>query len=107
MRDKRGQALIEFVILLPVIIMIIFIIIDFGTIFFQKNKLENISTDIVNIYNSNKEIDEDLFSDVDIKLIKNGEYVEITIDKKLNLLTPGLSKTGLSTISTKRTIYER
>lgn len=107
MKDNRGQALVEFIILLPILIMILFIIIDFGTIVYQKNKLENISTDIVNIYNSNEKINNDLYDDVNIKLNKKGKYVEIIIDKKLNLLTPGLSKTELSTISTKRTIYER
>lgn len=107
MKDEKGQALIEFVILLPIIIMIIFIIIDFGTIFFQKNKLENISADIVEIYNSTNNIDKNKFNDIDIKLTKNGEYLEINISKDLNLLTPVLNKTELKTISTKRIIYER
>ena len=41
MLDKKGQALIEFVLILPILIMLIFAVIDFGNIFVNKNELES------------------------------------------------------------------
>ena len=46
-RNSKGQALVEFVIILPIILMILFIIIDFSNIFYQKNHLESTLNDVV------------------------------------------------------------
>ena len=45
--NRRGQALIEFVLILPVFLFIVFAVYDIGMIFSKQNKLENDSTDIV------------------------------------------------------------
>ncbi len=42
MKSSKGQALIEFVIILPVFLMLIFAIIDFGRVIYEKNMLENV-----------------------------------------------------------------
>ena len=39
--NRKGQALVEFVLILPIFIMILFSIVDFGMIFNKKNELEN------------------------------------------------------------------
>ena len=44
--NRKGQALVEFVLILPVFILILFAIVDFGTILSKKNELENDSMDI-------------------------------------------------------------
>ena len=44
--NRKGQALVEFVLILPVFIFLLFAVYDFGMIFNTKNKLENDSTDI-------------------------------------------------------------
>ena len=51
--NKSGQALVEFVIILPIIMMIIFVIIDFSNVFYQKNHLESITNDIVTFKENN------------------------------------------------------
>jgi len=38
--NKRGQALIEFVLILPLFIFLLFAVYDFGMIFSVKNTLE-------------------------------------------------------------------
>ena len=48
--NNKGQALIEFVLILPVFLFILFAIIDFGMIFSTKSNLESDSTDIVSLY---------------------------------------------------------
>ena len=47
--NRKGQALVEFVLILPVFILILFAIVDFGTILSKKNELENDSMDIVSL----------------------------------------------------------
>ena len=47
--NKKGQALVEFILILPVLILILFVIIDFGNIFYSKYELQNQSADIVNL----------------------------------------------------------
>ena len=48
MRNKKGQALIEFVIILPVMLLLVFCLIDFGMVIYEKNNLENIVSDAEN-----------------------------------------------------------
>ena len=52
--NKKGQALIEFVIILPVVLMILFVIIDFSNIFYQKNHLENVVSDVASLKENGK-----------------------------------------------------
>ena len=47
--NRKGQALIEFVLILPVFLLILFVIVDFGNIFHSKYELQNSSTDIVRL----------------------------------------------------------
>ena len=54
--NRKGQALVEFVLILPIFIMILFSIVDFGIIFNKKNELENISIDIINLLNNNNKL---------------------------------------------------
>ena len=45
--NRKGQALVEFVLILPIFILILLVVIDFGNILYSKNKLENNTTDII------------------------------------------------------------
>ena len=68
--NKKGQALVEFVLILPVFLFLLFSIYDFGMMFTTKNKLESDSSDIVSAFKSNKDID-------NIRdLIKKDKYTE-------------------------------
>ena len=92
--NNKGQALIEFVLLLPVILFIMFGIIDFGIIFNEKNTLENNSLDIINLYNNGETIEEikKLYKDKEITIKETENYYTITIIKKVKLITPGLGR---------------
>jgi len=108
---SSGQALVEFVILLPIIMMILFIIIDFSNIFYQRNHLEGVLHDVVNYKEngkSNKYIEE-VFDDVTISYNNNNDYLKIKVIKDIKLITPfsSLFFENPYTISTERTIiYE-
>lgn len=92
--NRKGQALVEFVLILPIFIMILFVIVDFGMIFSKKNELENISVDIVNMLNSNMGVEEikNEYSYVDIEISSIDKYTDIVISKDVNILTPGLNR---------------
>ena len=45
--NNKGQALVEFILILPIFLFLIFAVVDFGLIFSTKSTLENTSTDIV------------------------------------------------------------
>ena len=85
MKNKKGQALIEFVIILPVLLFVIFLSLDFGTITFDKNRINDIMNDVIKMYNDNIN-----GSNITIKL--DGEYIKVNINKRHNFYTPGLSK---------------
>lgn len=91
--NRKGQALVEFVLILPVFILILFAIIDFGTILSKKNELENDSIDIVLLINNGASIDEikNKYSDLNIVLNSLDKYTEIKITKNINIITPGLN----------------
>ena len=99
MLDKKGQALIEFILILPVLIMLIFSVIDFGRIFVNKNELETsigvindldrTSLDETTIYN---EVNKNKSPKIEVAIseVKDG-YITITLTRKIDLITPGLN----------------
>ena len=92
--NNRGQALIEFVLILPVFLLILFAIIDFGIIFNTKSNLENDSIDIVNSFKNGNSIEEidDMYEDSSVSITNEGEYYKIKVTTSINLITPGLNR---------------
>lgn len=92
--NRKGQALVEFVLILPIFIMILFVIVDFGMIFNKKNELENISVDVVNMLNENVSLEEikSEYTDIDIEVNSDDKYKNVIISDKINILTPGLNR---------------
>lgn len=93
--NRKGQALVEFVLILPILILILFAIVDFGNIFHSKYELQNQSADIVKlIINGNNEQEiTNIYSNIDIKITDyKTNYKKIVISKKIDLMTPGVNK---------------
>jgi len=98
--NRKGQALLEFVIILPIFFIIVLFLLDFSNIFYNKIYLEN---QLNNYVNNNK-----VNNDINYKKDITKEYVEITLSKDIKLLNPIL-KTILKSpynISTSVTLYE-
>lgn len=110
--NKKGQALVEFVIILPIIMMIIFVIIDFSNIFYQKNHLESITNDIVSFKENGKSdsyIKNNTLDDIKISYKQDGDSLIIKTSKDITLVTPfsSLFFNNPYTIKTERVIlYE-
>lgn len=89
--NKRGQALVEFVIILPIFILLVLGCIDIGRIMYTKMNLEEQMSDVVDYYKNGKTIEEiknKIDDDIDIK--RDNEYTTILLTKKIDIITPGL-----------------
>ena len=73
--NRKGQALVEFILVFPLLLLVLFAIIDFGLIINKKNELENKSVDIVTLLKNGKSIEE----------------IKIIISEDVNVMTPGLN----------------
>lgn len=85
--NNKGQALVEFVLLIPVIVLLLLAVIDFGLLFHEKMKLENNLNDILILEVTEMETYAKK-NNIEIKK----EEKEITIKKEFNFKTPGLNK---------------
>lgn len=92
--NRKGQALVEFVIILPIFILLLFAIVDFGMIFSKKNELENISVDVIAMIRNDSDIVDirDLYSDVNIDMNSDDKYIIIVISTDVDIMTPGLNR---------------
>lgn len=91
--NKRGQALVEFVLILPVFLFLILAIYDFGMISSHQNKLENDSVDMILLYKNGLSIDEieSKYKNVNIKVTNVDNYDIFLINSKVKLVTPGFN----------------
>lgn len=96
--NKKGQALVEFILIIPVLIMILFCVIDFGSIFYNRISLESKLDKVINLYensDTHKEISDKITKDdALIKVLitnKDNKYIEFSLMKDVNLITPGLN----------------
>lgn len=108
--NNKGQALVEFIIVLPILLLILISIIDFGNIIHKKYVLENDLDNIVSMYNSN-DYDEinNYVSDKNLKINYDAydKFLTISISKNINIFSPVLiSIWGKNyEIKTNRSIY--
>lgn len=95
--NKRGQALVEFVLIVPILIMILFCMIDFGKILYSRINLESKIDKVISLYEEEKTYDEikkiiNKDDKVNIKITnKDNEYVEFSLSKEIEIITPGLN----------------
>ncbi len=93
--EKKGQALVEFIIILPIFLMLFLGVIDLGKIFYNKIILESAINDVVSLYQEGKSADEikkelDL-DDSKLEMNRDGKYREISLEKEIEIITPGLN----------------
>ncbi len=94
--NKKGQALIEFILVLPVLLIIIMSIFDIGNIIYQKYILQD-DLDIISDYilNGEKENASNYAHNKKIllKTDEEDDLINIKLEYKIKLNTPGLDKT--------------
>ena len=110
MKNSKGQALIEFILVLPIFLFVIISIIDFGNIVLKKYSLENEidtvsemyklgNTDNINSYLINKNIA--------INYNKQDKFMTIKLTKDIKITSPILLLIFGKNyeISTEKSIY--
>lgn len=90
--NRKGQALVEFVLILPIFIMILFLVVDFGTIYSRKASLENVTADIIDAIESGKDYNEvkEIYNDYMINISDAADYKKVVVADYVNLITPGI-----------------
>lgn len=95
--NNKGQALVEFVLVLPVLLLLIFAFFDVSRIMLARNHLESVMDEVTQLVQTDKsvmEINNYLEKDdYDITCqVNEDEYVNITLTKKIDLITPGMKR---------------
>lgn len=89
--NKKGQALIEFVLILPVILLVLVSLIDIGNIFMEKYKLvDNLGT-IVEMYQNENEKEAKAYAAKENIIVDQsitGNLTTITTTKNIKVSTP-------------------
>lgn len=112
MKNNKGQALVEFVIVVPILIFIIMAIIDFGNITIKKMRLENNLESIVSLYKKNdlNEINNlTTKENISFSYSTNQDMTTIILRQNVKIFTPFLNIVlGNSYfLETSRVIYEK
>lgn len=108
MKNNKGQALIEFILILPIILLFLTSIFDIGNIIINKYQLQDNLDSIVELYQNDDTTKMNLIADkenFDIKISSNDSYTKLKLTKNLKITTPGLSNLIGSKITTERNIY--
>ena len=92
--NRKGQALVEFVLILPIFIFILFVIVDFGMILSKKNELENVSVDVISMIKNDDTIFDikKHYPELQIDIEEDEKYIVVTISENIDIITPGLNR---------------
>ena len=112
MKNNKGQALVEFIIILPIFLILIISLIDFGNIFIKKNSLENNLDTIVSLYKESKTDemkDYAIKNDMDVAISEDGNFKKFKLRKNVKLTSPFLvAVMGKNyKIETEKDIYDK
>lgn len=94
MKNNKGQALVEFVVIMPIFIMLLISIIDLGNIIYKKYHLENDLDYIVDLYRLNKISEINTYSNnkgFNTRFTNDNDTVTIILEKNIEIQTPGLN----------------
>ena len=98
LKNRKGQALVEFVLILPIIIILLLGLIDIGRVFIHKSELDNNVTDIINIWKKEELPIKDLEQEfkkrnIKVKISKNEttNFVTVEASTRLSFMTPFLN----------------
>lgn len=109
--NQKGQALVEFIVVLPVLILIVMAITDMGNILYKKYQLENDLDYIAELYKQEKQLEIESYANENNIIVSydtNINQVTINLNKEVSVVTPGL-KTILKDpyyINVKRVMYD-
>lgn len=109
--NRKGQALVEFIIILPILVIIFMSIVDMANLFYKRYQLENQLDYITDLYINDKKTEINTYTN-DNQIIVNYENnlsrTTINLKKKTEIVTPLLKQIFKDPyyIEVKRVIYD-
>jgi len=109
--NNKGQALVEFVLVMPIFIFIIMAMVDLGNIIYKKYNLENTLDTVVELYEQGENQKMAAYAaveNINLDITNAGDdLTKVSISKDVSVITPGLNNIlGKSyTLSVDRTVY--
>ena len=79
--NNKGQSLVMFICLLPILLLIVLAIVDVSGMVIEKNKLNNINYIAISYYSSHKEDDD--VTEIIIMLFNNGLIKDRFLERSL------------------------
>ena len=109
---NKGQALVEFILVMPIFVFLLIGLLDIGNILYQKYTLETHLDEVTNYYREAKldKINELAKNeDFSVSYRQVDDELEIILEKNCKVQTPLLNNVLGDTylITTKRVIYEK
>jgi len=109
--DRKGQALVEFILVLPVILIILLAIFNVSYIYLEKYNLEKHMETITELYKSGDTKTLKAYAakeEITVTMNKKGRLSELLVSKNLLISAPGLNKVlGKNyTIETSQVVFE-
>ena len=110
MKNNKGQALVKFIIILPIFLLLIISVIDFGNIISKKYSLENDIDTISSMYKDNKVNQIEYYinkKDIKVKFTNEGDLTNIKLSKDVKIMSPMLNLVfgKFYDISVEKSIY--
>lgn len=94
---RKGQALVEFVLILPVLLFLLFIMIDFARVFSFQNRLETKAVDAISLFRKGKTKEEivgilkEEQEDLTLAITYSKQKAILELQEEVSFLTPGLN----------------
>lgn len=90
--NRKGQALVEFVIILPIFLLIVLSAIDFGNILHNKYRLENSLDYVMELQKQDKNAEITKFiNNEKLEFSYNSSTKKVLLRKKIKTSAPGLN----------------
>lgn len=91
MKNNKGQALVEFIIILPIFLLLIISVIDFGNVISKKYSLENDIDVITDMYKEKKYEEINTYVNnkgLSIKYNNDNELLNVVLTKDIKIISP-------------------
>ena len=110
MKNNRGQALVEFIVILPIFLLLIISVIDFGNIISKKYSLENDIDVISDMYKDAKYEEINTYTkdkDIEVSYENKDDLFIINLSKDIKIISPMLNLIFGNTyeINVEKSIY--
>ena len=92
--NKKGQALVEFILILPVLLLIVMAIIDIGNIFFNKYDLNKDLDTVTELYRNGKTKELGVYlanEELSLEDKNQNGMITLTLKKNIEINAPGLT----------------